>query len=230
VRYLLLVLGLLLGLCAGFPSGAMAQVRNPDGDLREEREPVIQVRERTYDPDTMPTAPAIPGSFWSVDRLLVGGSLGASLGSVVFLDLSPTVAYQITGTFRVGVGSTYRYINNRLPFQEYKANIYGGRLFAQQDLFLGIFAHAEYEFLKARYIEGEIASAGLNFPSALVGLGYAMPLDGQPAPGLVGANRSSGMLARSMVQLQFLYPVSLNPGYSLYPFPIDYRVSILIGL
>jgi hypothetical protein len=33
-----------------------------------------------------------------------------------------------------------------------------------------------------------------------------------------------------MVQLQLLYPVSLNPGYSLYYFPVDYRVSVLIGL
>ena len=163
--------------------------------------------------------------------MYVGGSLGASLGSVIFVDLSPSVAYQVSGTFRVGVGSTYRYINNRIDFQEYKANIYGGRIFAQQDLLLGIFAHAEYEFLKARYIEGEVAAGALNFPSALVGLGYAMPLDGRPASGLNQPGGSSGgILARSMVQLQLLYPITLNPGYSLYYFPVDYRVSVLIGL
>jgi len=226
VRNLLAFLGLVLCL----PSLVFAQVRNPDNDLREDVEPTIQERERTYDSDRLKAEPTEPLSFWSIDRMYAGGSLGASLGSVIFLDLSPSVAYQVSNSFRVGVGSTYRYINNRLYLQEYKANIYGGRVFAQQDLVLGIFAHAEYEFLKARYIEGEVPVGALNFPSALVGLGYAMPLDGRPASGLNRPNGSSSVLARSMVQLQLLYPISLNPDYSLYYFPIDYRVSVLIGL
>lgn len=221
---------LLVMLVLSLPATLSAQVRKPDGDLREEREPVIQVRERTYEPDTLKAEPSGPHSFWSFDRMYVGGSFGASLGSVIFLDLSPTAAYQVSSSFRVGVGTTYRYINNRLPFQEYKANIYGGRIFAQQDLVLGIFAHAEYEFLKAQYIEGEVVAGTVRFPSALFGLGYAMPLDGQPASGLNQPSRSSGILARSMVQLQLLYPVSLNPGFSLYYFPVDYRVSVLIAL
>ncbi|MBI1192197.1 MAG: hypothetical protein GC205_03335 [Bacteroidetes bacterium] len=221
----------LIGLLLCLSPGAFAQVRNPDGDLREDREPTLQVRERTYDPDTLRPEPSGPVSFWDINRMYAGGSIGASLGTVIFVDLSPMVAYQMTSSFRVGVGSTYRYINNRLPFDEYKANIYGGRVFAQQDLLLGIFAHAEYEFLKAQYIGSDNSTATLNFPSALVGLGYAMPLDGRPASGLNRPGGSSeGILARSMVQLQLLYPISLNPGNSLYFFPVDYRVSVLIGL
>ena len=219
------------------PFSASSQTRNPDGDLRDDNE-LLQDNQPTNQPDNQPAtiriketeakepAQELPlnadsPSFWSLDRLVVGGGLGASFGSVVYIELSPTALYFVTDMFRVCGGMTYRYVNDTRPFLEYKANVIGGRAIAQHEIFGGLFAHAEYEYLKARYFEGDNLNAEINFPSFLVGGGYAMP---------IGGGTKYGRESRSMIQLQVLYPISLNSGYSLYYYPVEIRMAVLIGL
>ena len=217
------------------PFSASSQTRDPDGDLRDDNE-LLQDNQPTNQPDNQPAtiriteteerepAQELPlnvnsPSFWSLDRLVVGGGLGASFGSVLYIELSPTALYFITDMFRVGGGMTYRYVNDTSPGSEYKANVIGGRAIAQHEIFGGLFAHAEYEYLKARYFEDNL-NAEINFPSFLVGGGYAMP---------IGGGSKNGPESRSMIQLQVLYPISLNPGYSLYFYPVEIRMAVLIS-
>ncbi len=230
LRYLVFVLLLV-------PFVASSQTRDPDGDLREDREPATrdQPAQEEEDLQSAPVEPeqkdysGNPNSFWSLDRVMVGGSLGASFGSVVYFEVSPTAAYQMTGMLRLGAGMTYRYVNDTRPFLEYKANVIGGRVFAQHDIYGGLFAHAEYEYLKAKYIESDVVSSEINFPSVLLGGGYAMPIGGGSS-GSSGRGVKGPPVAKSMIQLQVLYPISLNPGYSLYYYPVEIRMSVLISL
>lgn len=226
-----------------------AQSRDRDGDLRQDI-PLQPVEPAT---DTLPKADPVPEKptavvtvktlddepytpeqpdFWSLDRVLVGGGFSAGFGTVISLDVSPTVMYHLTGMMRFGVGMSYRYFNDTRDFFAFKANVLGGRAILQHDILLGFFAHAEYEYMRARYFEGDNPPAQINFPTALLGGGYAIPLGG-------GSSVGGGMLdtktvddISSMMQIQVLYPVSLNSGYSLYGYdiPIEFRLVVLIQL
>ncbi len=225
---LLLFLVLLSGAGAGTAS---AQTRSQDSDLREDSDlpqqnPGIRVRERTDDPVSY-SGPGDADPFWSLDRVLVGGGFGASFGTVLFVEASPTIAYFITPMLRFGIGGTYRYVNDQRIFFEYKAHVYGGRAFVQHDIFGGLFAHAEYENLRARYITGEDAQTNFLFPSALIGGGYAIPMGASTSR---KNNREIQQSYRSMMQIQVLYPISLNSGFSQYFYPVDIRMMLLFNL
>jgi hypothetical protein len=225
--------GLVLLVCA-CAAPAWSQVRNPDGDLRQDRDETLPGREqqevrRNLPPSNEPED--VP--FWSWRRMLVGGSLGASFGSVIFVEVSPTVAYHITPMLRLGGGMTYRYVNdtrNFFPFQAYKANVWGGRAFVQHDLFYGVFLHGEYEYLRANYLSEGTSPEEYRFPSVLVGGGYAMPLGGRASGQGGPALTNKSLTNRSMLQLQVLHPITLNPGNSLYFYPVELRMSILVNI
>ena len=154
-----------------------------------------------------------PPEPFSIERLLVGGSVGASLGNVIFVDVSPALAYRVTDLMRIGAGFTYRYINDRRFTIPYKQSVLGWRAFVQHDLFFGFFAHVEYENLTARFSEGGTPTFNGRFPTALLGGGYSMSVGD-----------------KSVAQIQVLYPVTLNPGFSLYSTPVDIRIGFLFGL
>ena len=98
--------------------------------------------------------------FWQ--RVSVGGNLGLQFGTVTAINISPEVMLRVVDQFHLGVGFSYDYLQSKKyfwddPNQQYldfKANVYGGRVFARYylrslfDNFVGnLFAHAEYEYL-----------------------------------------------------------------------------------
>ena len=98
--------------------------------------------------------------FWH--RVSVGGNLGLQFGTVTAINISPEVMLRVVDQFHLGVGFSYDYLQSKKyfwddPNQQYldfKANVYGGRVFARYylrslfDNFVGnLFAHAEYEYL-----------------------------------------------------------------------------------
>jgi len=98
--------------------------------------------------------------FWQ--RVSVGGNLGLQFGTVTAINVSPEVMIRVVDQFHLGVGFSYDYLQSKDyfwddPNQQYldfKANVYGGRVFARYylrnllDNFLGnFFGHVEYEYL-----------------------------------------------------------------------------------
>ena len=98
--------------------------------------------------------------FWH--RVSVGGNLGVEFGSITSISLSPEVMIRVVDQFHLGTGFSYDYIKSKNyfwdnPNQQYldfKANVYGGRIFARYYLrslldnaFGNLFAHLEYEYL-----------------------------------------------------------------------------------
>jgi hypothetical protein len=98
--------------------------------------------------------------FWN--RVSVGGNLGLQFGTVTAIDVSPEIMIRVVDQFHLGVGFSYDYLQTKDYFWDdtnqkwldFKANVYGGRVFARYylrslfDNFLGnFFAHAEYEYL-----------------------------------------------------------------------------------
>jgi hypothetical protein len=141
--------------------------------------------------------------FWQ--RVSVGGNLGLQFGTVTAINISPEVMIRVVDEFHMGVGFSYDYLEAKQyflndttqQFLSFKANVYGGRIFARYylrslfDNFLGnFFAHAEYEYLyyTRPYIQdptgniidpyGNIYRKGMDVQeinSLFVGVGYEQP-------------------------------------------------------
>lgn len=74
------------------------------------------------------------------DRIVVGGNLGAQFGSSTYIEVSPIVGYKVTDKFTAGIGFSYQYFSenyNDPYFVDYKASVYGPRVFLQHDILFG---------------------------------------------------------------------------------------------
>ena len=142
--------------------------------------------------------------FW--DRVSIGGNLGLQFGSVTDINISPEIMIRVVDQFHLGVGFSYDYLQARQyflndtsnQFLDFKANVYGGRIFARYylrelfDNFLGnFFAHGEYEYLYYTRPYKEDPSGAIIDPygntyskgkdvqevnSLFVGIGYEQPI------------------------------------------------------
>jgi hypothetical protein len=96
------------------------------------------------------------------NRVSIGGSFGLQFGTVTAINVAPEALIRVVDQLHVGVGFSYSYLQANKYFWDdvnqryldYKANIFGGRIFARYylrsllDNFLGdFFGHVEYEYL-----------------------------------------------------------------------------------
>ena len=150
------------------------------------------------------------------DRIVVGGSLGATFGSSTYVEVSPIVGYKVTDKFTAGLGFSYQYYKvnyNVFTIDDYSMSVYGPRIFAQHDIIYGLFAHAEYEMMKYNFkyedpLFGEYTG---QVPALFGGLGY---------------NYAIGDKAK--FQLTVLYDF-LNGPNSLYYSPWVFRMGFSTG-
>ncbi len=80
-------------------------------------------------------------------RLVFGGSLGATFGSITYVEISPRVGYKLTDQWIAGVGFKYAYYEEKNTFFNYSTNMYGGGVYTQYYFLKYFVAHAEYEVL-----------------------------------------------------------------------------------
>ena len=120
--------------------------------------------------------------FFEKDRLYFGGAFGFSFGTVVFLDLSPDVIYEIIeDRMQIGVGVSYQYTNYKSDiYQQYpggnKFHSYGARLYDRVFVWDNLFVQLEYQMVNTEYlyndgISGYIRSRG-TFNTMFGGAGY----------------------------------------------------------
>jgi hypothetical protein len=65
------------------------------------------------------------------DRFYWGGNVGASFGSITFVDLSPLVGVRVTKQFSIGLGAIYNYYSYNYAGVKYSTNLYGSRIYAR---------------------------------------------------------------------------------------------------
>ena len=149
-RILLLTLCCLLGSTA-----AMAQVE-PD-TVKRKRElparPTVEPQQQKPQPRVTQPQPEVirpqvvrPGEEAPqelIDRMFWGGSFGLQFGTYTNISLLPVVGYRATETFWLGIGGVYHYRS----FRGERMHNYGGRVFAQQQVFENFLIHGEFEQL-----------------------------------------------------------------------------------
>ena len=114
-----------------------------------------------------------------LDRLRLGGSFGLTFGSITTIEISPTVALQVTPKLTTGVGIIYQYYKSIIPGYKYQDNIYGGRAFGMYNIINGISAHVEYESISRKYLDLGGNSRPTQLNSFLVGGTYSQPTGGR---------------------------------------------------
>lgn len=151
------------------------------------------------------------------ERIVVGGGLGASFGSQQdFFSISPMIGYKVTERLLAGSGVTYRYTKYKFYSPAIKLNDYGFNPFVRYNVFNGIFAQVEYEYLNYEFpvtVEQSIRKA---YNSFLAGGGFIQP---------IGDKAAFYILALYNFSYQ-----DVQPGeYSPYASPLVLRGGITLG-
>ncbi len=152
-------------------------------------------------------------------KLVFGGNIGAGYSNGWNLNLSPTVGYRTTNTSITGIGITYIHsdFKNSWDGLRWTQDVTGARVFAQQLLFGGLHAQAEYEYLtftaKIRDSSNRIIQEReIQTPGLLLGGGYSQSF-----------GHGLGFTT------QVLYNVLYNASTSPYPSPLVIRGGFMYG-
>jgi len=153
-----------------------------------------------------------------LNRIDIGGYLGAQFGSVTIIDIAPTASYRITEKLYAGLGLTYMYYKDNRYVPAFSLSSYGGSIFTGYYIWRDLFVHLEY--------------APLYIPDYY---DYYMPVT--PTPGekspwahdiYIGAGYRQWIGDRASVNMMILWNVN-ESIYSPYRNPII-RIGFGVGL
>ena len=117
-----------------------------------------------------------------LDKIFVGGGLGAGFGDYTFVNISPIIGYRVSPQFAIGMRLMYQYTTfDYYDFQEqrvkkYNGNDFGIGGFARYMLFGPVFLQAEYEHLSYDALDYSGTSSREGFDSFMAGGGIAQPV------------------------------------------------------
>jgi len=134
---------------------------------------------------------------FSPDKIIVGGGIGLSFGTITNISVMPKVGYRITENFSAGIGLGYNYfrwkdyfelqdVNGNTSYYDYKTSMYSASVWARYIVWRNIFAHLEYEHNFMSFWDygfdqqgsGAIVANKINYNagSLLVGAGIRQPV------------------------------------------------------
>lgn len=104
-------------------------------------------------------------------KFFYGSSLAITFSQPVYFSIAPTVGYQVTNFYNIGISIPYIHINN---FGS-KANLLGIRYFNQLLIFRGAMIHAEYEVMNypRTWTDPTVNNKSRSFEHSFnIGVGY----------------------------------------------------------
>ena len=123
------------------------------------------------------------------DRLYTGGNIAFNIASdrgipIYFFETSPFVGYKVDQKFSVGLGAKYIYIGSKQANFTY--SVYGGNIFSRYKFTESLFAHAEFEVLRAYILNPNppicptcpLQGDRANIPMLFAGAGYSYVIGG----------------------------------------------------
>ncbi|MFT4063067.1 MAG: hypothetical protein QM642_12010 [Edaphocola sp.] len=181
-------------------------------------------------------------------RLVFGGNLGLSFGTVTYINVAPSVGYRLTDNFAAGVTTGYSYYRESNAFQTYNLNtsatktlpftqsIYTGGLWARYTLFRNVMLQGQFEVNSidfydfssytfdsegwAQYNKNRVA-----VPSLLLGGGYRQPIEGIGSFFIIGMYDVLQNIASNTRTDQNGNKYSISP----YANRLDIRMGFLLG-
>ena len=144
------------------------------------------------------------------DKLIPGGNFGIGLGTQWYVDLSPSLGYQVNERFVPGAGVIFNAYGGTYLGKKYLYQLYGANVFARYRLLNSIYANGELEWLNVPYETYSESKRVWTF-NPLIGASYIMPF-GQ----------------RGGIQVSLLYNLNFQPNLSPYPSPFVWRVGFFL--
>lgn len=115
---------------------------------------------------------------FSWDKFTIGGTLGASFGSITYVEIAPQLGYFLTKNILVGLGGNYIYFEDNQ--YNVSTSLYGARVFGQYVFNeLPIVAHVEGELINIPLFGSSFNSTErVNIYNFYVGGGLKQALGG----------------------------------------------------
>ena len=105
-------------------------------------------------------------------HVFYGGNIYLSFGNGTTVGASPLIGWQFTPRLGLGVGFTYIYYTK----DDYKSNVYGGRVMARYDVIPQAYAKAEFSYLWYNDSFKDIDIGTTSVPYLFLGGGYRQRL------------------------------------------------------
>ena len=110
-----------------------------------------------------------------IDRLYVGGNVGASFGTTTYINIQPLVGCRINKKLSVGVGFTYNYYSQSYLGSRYVSTVYGANAFARYMILDNLFAQVGWDKLSVPDYAGITPDSRRWVDNILIGGGYRQP-------------------------------------------------------
>ena len=122
------------------------------------------------------------------ERIVYGGDIGLSFGSITYIKLAPVVGYRLTDRLTTGLGPIYIY--ERYKLYHWETSTYGGKLFASFTVYKGsdrqnilgigdIQLHVENEVINVEKFDEITPNSRIWIDDLLVGGGLYQPIGGR---------------------------------------------------
>lgn len=148
------------------------------------------------------------------DRWFVGGSVGATFGTVDSIALAPMIGFHVVPRFDVGTQLYYRWVKDGRYSPSVSTNDYGVTLFARARVVAQLYLEADYQYTNYEYLTGLGGTARSTYNSFLAGAGYAIPL---------------GRGASLYVSALYDFGYNANDPYLPYDSPWHVAIGAMVG-
>ena len=166
------------------------------------------------DPEAPATTPAKASpakpKMTARQRFYFGGGVGASFGTVNYVELAPLVGCRITPRVDLGLQPFYRWRDDG----QYSTNDYGASLFARFRIIKSLFAEADYQHASYQYVDALGAKARTSQDAFLAGAGYTLP-----------AGKHAGVYFSALYDFTY----DENDPYRYYNSPLRLQIGVAVG-
>jgi len=126
-------------------------------------------------PAPPPPEPATPKSSIG-SRFFFGGGVGASFGTIDYVEIAPLVGFRVVPRFDLGLQPFYRWTDDGRYSPSISTTDYGANIFARVRIVQGFFGEADYQHTNYEYPNSAGGTTRDTYNAFLAGGGYTVPL------------------------------------------------------
>jgi len=148
------------------------------------------------------------------NRWFFGGGVGASFGTVDYVEIAPLVGFRVIPRLDIGVQPFYRWTDDGRYSPSVTSNDYGASLFARVRVIGGFFVEADYQYTSYEYPNGFGGTTRDTYDGFLAGAGYSVPV-----------GRNVGFYVSALYDFSYDSSDILQP----YDSPVRFQVGVSVG-
>ena len=148
------------------------------------------------------------------DRFFFGGGVGATFGSVDYIEIAPLFGLKIVPRVELGFQPFYRWTNDGRYSPSVEYTDYGARIFSRFRIVSNFFLEADYQFTSYEYLNDYGGTTRASNNAFLAGAGYTMPV-----------GRNVGLYFSALYDFSY----NDNDPYGAYDSPVQLQFGVAVG-